>query len=671
MGDDEGNRRYGKRSMKFVEWLLVGAGLLALGAPGNLSAQESELSTAPGVQERGPFEHGLGLRAAGEWEEALNLWEEAGDFFTAPPDPRIAFAYLETAVDNEHEERFSLASEMLLWGLSGSDYAPHLTGSLLEELERVIPLIEEDEVEPWIALRDSSAQKIARELKRFWIEEDPTPHSVLNERLIEHWQRILYARGQFTYSFDSPYGTDDRGVIWVKYGAPGRERSGMLGASEIELKIRIPQDAQARDAVRRYDTNPQYEVWVYDDLNDQGFTYFLFGNEGGQGPFKLVDGVRDLIPAASRSQGSSRYTPGGVPAAYYLELFYYETLSDVGGYFGRRFAELDELWNQYTTRTNREGGNLVSPSENTLRSYSQRYQLRDRSDPENPPLAPSLSLFDGRAQDEIVAQTVRLLRENQPRLFVLAVSASRLDVPDRSGLRRRRLVTPGSAIQHTLIVRDDRLSEVGRLTEDVSSDLGDVSVFQLRHPNLPMHLTITGETLLPEDVRAPGAINLGFEEEYREDSRPLPAQVHIQPLPPLSTDTAHLEVSDLTLGVVIPETMDGSRLPFPLLPASRIWWIDSLRVYLEAYHLKLDGSGSGRLRADFTVEALRDDGSLDQSRSPVTLSVQLETEGPMFGAPFDIALRDQELGHYRVRVTVTDLVRGETVSRSATLELIG
>ncbi|NNM06655.1 MAG: GWxTD domain-containing protein [Gemmatimonadetes bacterium] len=660
--------------MRFVGCLMVGAALLSPVTPAYLLSQESVESTLPEVQERGPYHQGMDLKSDGEWEGALKLWEEASDFFTAPPDPRIAFAYLETAIENGNEERYGLASEMLLWGLSGPEYPPHLSGPILQELERILPLMEDEDAEQWAALRDSSTQKIARELKHFWIEEDPSPASVLNERLIEHWQRVLYARSQFTYSLDSPYGTDDRGVIWVKYGPPGREKSGMLGASETELKIRIPLDAQAREAIRRYDTNPQYEVWVYDDLNNQGFTYFLFGNEGGQGRFRLVDGVRDLIPLSSRSQGTSRYTPGGVPAAYYLELFYYETLSDVGGFFGRRFAELDELWNRYTSRTNREGGNLVSPSENTLRSYSQRYQLRDRADPENPPLDASLSSFDSRAQDEMVTQMVRLLRDNEPRLFILVASASRLDVPDRSGLRRQRIVAPGSGLRHTLIVRDEDFSEVGRLTERISSEEGDLSIFQLRHPRLPMHLTITGETLLDEDYAAAGSVDLGFGEQggaEGEENRALPARAHIEPLPPLSTDTAHLEVSDLTLGVRIPEGMDGSRLPFPLLPASRIWWIDSLRVYLEVYHLALDGAGAGRFRADFTVEALRNDGSVDESRSPVTLSVQLETEGPMFGAPFDIALRDQELGHYRVNVTVTDLIRGETLSRSATLELIG
>jgi hypothetical protein len=292
--------------------------------------------------------------------------------------------------------------------------------------------------------------------------------------------------------------------------------------------------------------------------------------------------------------------------------------------------------------------------------------MRDRNDPITPAEVPVLSAFEGDMTDEIVVQTVRTLRDNAPSLFIMAVSASRLDVPDRSGLRRQRIVASGSGMRHTLIVRDGLLREVGRLTERVTSDQGDVSTFLLHHPDLPMHLTVTAETLLHGDSIPPRAVNVGFD-----DDRYFPAQVHLEPAEPLNTDTAHLEVSDLTTGVRIPENIDESGLPFPLLPASRIWLIDPLRIYLEVYHLGLDANGAGRFRADFSVQALRDDGRVDESRNPVTLSVQLETDGSLFAAPFDIALRDQELGHYRVEVLVTDLIRGESVFRWAPLEIIG
>ncbi len=644
----------------------VGVALFGSVFPVCLPAQEGSRPVVSGVQEEGAYERGLKLKGQGSWAEALMLWEEATGFFTAPADPRIAFAFLETTMENNATERVELACEMVLWGLTGNEFPTHLRGPLVQELDRILPLLDEEEVENWTALRDSSTQRIAWELKHYWIEKDPTPTTILNERLIEHWRRIVHVRREFRYSADSPYGTDDRGTVWVKYGPPGRRKSGALGASEMELKIRVPLDVQAREAIRRYDTNPQYEVWVYDDLNDQGFTYFLFGSREGQGRFGLVDGVRDLIPLASRSQGSSRYVPGGVPAAYYLELFYYETLSRVGGYFGRRFAELDELWNQYTTRTNWEGGGRVSPTENTLRSYSQKYELQDRHDPENPPLHPVSSLYEGRAQAEMVVQAVRVLRDNEPRLLILALSASRSRAPERSAPISRLPEVPGSGLLHTLIVRDERLFEVGRLIQPLSPSEGDVSVFQLRHPEHPMHLTLAEEEPMARDSAAPQAVDVGFE-----DSRTFPAHAHIEPRPPLSADTAHLEVSDLALGLQVPDNIEGSNFPFPLLPAPRIWQSDNLRVYLEIYHLALDEDRAGRFQAQFRVQALRADGNVDEGRGPVTLSVQIQTVSSSFAAPFDIDVGSQRPGRYRVDVMVTDLLRGETVSRSATLQIMG
>lgn len=631
-----------------------------------LASQEPNGSASSGAQVPDAYERGMELRRTGAWEQALELWEEASDFFTAPSDPRIGFSFMEVAVEHADQERYGLASQMYLWGLSDTEYEPHLRQGVEEELERILPILEEDEAQSWSALRDSATDRIVRELKRFWIEKDPTPASPMNERLIEHWERILHARERFRYSEDSPYRTDDRGIIYVKFGPAERIKSGMLGAGEMELKIRIPGDALAREAIRRYDTTPQFEVWVYDELNPKGFTFFLFGNEDGRGRFRLVDGVRDLIPAESRSQSSARYTPGGVPAAYYLELFYYETLSDVGGHFGRRFAELDELWNLYTARRNPAGGYLASPSENTLQAYSYRYDMRDRNDPETPAVVPFLSAYEGVARDEMVVQTVRTLRDNEPRLFIMAISASKLDVEDRSGLRRQRLLAPGSAVQHTLIVRDYLLREVGRLTERATSATGDVSTFFLRHVALPMHLTVTAETILETD-----SLPRQGEVPGQEAEPSYPSQTHIEPEEPLSTDPDRLEISDLTTGVRLPETIDGSSLPFPLLPARRIWQWDPLRVYMEVYHLEEDANGARRFRGDFRVLALRDDGSIDESKRPVTLSVDLQTEGPMFAAPFDIALRDQELGHYRVEVVVTDLISGKTLSRWAPFEIIG
>ena len=119
----------------------------------------------------------------------------------------------------------------------------------------------------------------------------------------------------------------------------------------------------------------------------------------------------------------------------------------------------------------------------------------------------------------------------------------------------------------------------------------------------------------------------------------------------------------------VPE-IDASALPFPLLPSRRIWRREPLKIYLELYHLALDAQNVGRFRASFRVLPLRDDGEIDRSRDPVTLTVDLESQGATYQESFVIALRDQELGHYRLEVEVTVLQRGVTRTRTAPLEII-
>ena len=55
-------------------------------------------------------------------------------------------------------------------------------------------------------------------LLTFWQRQDPTPATVENERLVEHWERLDYARQW--YDTPEPRGYDDRGMIYIRYGPP-------------------------------------------------------------------------------------------------------------------------------------------------------------------------------------------------------------------------------------------------------------------------------------------------------------------------------------------------------------------------------------------------------------------------------------------------------------------
>jgi GWxTD domain-containing protein len=57
-----------------------------------------------------------------------------------------------------------------------------------------------------------------RYLLNAWQKRDPTPATLENERLVEHYQRLAFARRR--YSSFQPRGYDDRGMIYVRYGPP-------------------------------------------------------------------------------------------------------------------------------------------------------------------------------------------------------------------------------------------------------------------------------------------------------------------------------------------------------------------------------------------------------------------------------------------------------------------
>ncbi len=104
-------------------------------------------------------------------------------------------------------------------------------------------------------------------LKKFWKQRDPDPSTPENERLMEHFRRIQFARGNF--HFTAPPYYDDRGKIYIKYGPPDDRYNSPVGT--------LP----AKDN----------ESWTYESI-EKGLI-FDFVSESGY--FHLVE---DLTEAA-------------------------------------------------------------------------------------------------------------------------------------------------------------------------------------------------------------------------------------------------------------------------------------------------------------------------------------------------------------------------------------
>ena len=54
--------------------------------------------------------------------------------------------------------------------------------------------------------------------RKFWKSRDPSPTTEFNERLVEHYRRLNYAKQNYTMKQTKGY--DDRGIVYVKHGKP-------------------------------------------------------------------------------------------------------------------------------------------------------------------------------------------------------------------------------------------------------------------------------------------------------------------------------------------------------------------------------------------------------------------------------------------------------------------
>jgi GWxTD domain-containing protein len=92
----------------------------------------------------------------------------------------------------------------------------------LEDQEMLDYLFEEQKVilTPVELNRFEAAPYSARKklFKIFWKQRDPDPSTLENERLMEHFRRVKFARDNF--HFTAPPYYDDRGKIYIKYGPP-------------------------------------------------------------------------------------------------------------------------------------------------------------------------------------------------------------------------------------------------------------------------------------------------------------------------------------------------------------------------------------------------------------------------------------------------------------------
>jgi len=616
------------------------------------------------------FTQGLELKNSGKWEQALKTWwagwnalETAGK-----TDPRIGIAFIELATEKMAAQYYGTASEMYMQGFS-RDECIEFKKTVAKEAERILPLLDKEEEKTWKKLIKSKDPELCQKIRLFWLERDPRPKTKGNERLIEHWERIAYARKHFQMARSSIYDCDDRGTIYVKYGKPDKKKSGSFGTSsesQMELMRFLGIGDESR-LIRFRDPNHDYDVWAYGDIGTEKPSIYLFSNRDGTGRFGLCIGIESLIPRVDYIYTIRSPVRRYSPRDYLIyQIMYYSELKSFARFFDERYGEINHIWEGAEREIRRKrygrekfslprdyiqllhGTMIKNQGEDKLNPIS-KYADVDRSDYEN---------LTGKIN--VKTHPVRTLdRQNQPKLALLAFSSPEFRAEDMTIISEDALESPEYFLSHTLIVRDGSLEELVHNTDVLRGSPNNMSAFTLDHMPEHAHFTLASEAYqetaldtLPE----PQTKMLAIGKEI----------VSIQP--PLNTDPGTLELSDLVLGIDAPSGVECEDFPFSIIPTHEFTNQDPVKMAIEIYHLVLNEYGEAQYTIEYGVAGVDKKGK--RKKEQISMAYSFHALGRSSRETLSVDISKLKPGSYEFFVEVKDTVSRQEKIRIASFSVI-
>ncbi|MFQ5633104.1 MAG: GWxTD domain-containing protein [bacterium] len=418
------------------------------------------------------YNKGLALKKDGRYEQALKTWWQARTALEmqGTSDPRIGIAFIELATEQKLEKYYGTASDMYLWGFSRASVR-EFKKEIEAEVARILPLLEDEVQKKWQALVEQGSNKILPKIRQFWIEKDAMPTTPGNERLIEHWQRIAYARKNFIKNRLSVYGCDDRGLIYVKYGEPDNSIQRIVGSNLNEAMVwkelfTIPPGAKFNVMSVAMHQQPLFagrirdaigfgecEVWAYGSINADGRVLFVFGNREGTGAYRLFDSIEDLInPRFFRGSGSM--------FGALLQLIYYNELAVFDSAFMKRYSELETRFSEAYSNAVRNNTTrfLARAFGSSFKAMHKKYQVSDKYDPLKKYADKNRSELDDLGNKiRLNTSMTRILDlQNQPTLVFIAFA-----IPSISN-DLQNLENASYNLRYTLLIRDSSFAQIDR-----------------------------------------------------------------------------------------------------------------------------------------------------------------------------------------------------------------
>ncbi len=354
---------------------------------GNCLASYSILQTAQ-MQDsllKSAYETGLKEVKKGQWKSALVTWETALHVQDTQKsiEMKMAVQYIQTVTAHNDSSRFTDAGEFYLNAFKQASWNRD-PKSINEELSRILPLIPYKEQKKWKKEIKKRNSNIFHKVVTFWEIQDPITSTPVNERLIEHWQRIAYARKHFTRAQNSVYKTDDRGLIYVRFGKPDIEEKNVALPPNL-IPDPVTGGPLRVNGMMYRPVVPiiiETDLWKYTFSNRQEPSYYLFGTNQKGGGFALQKGIMHMIPSNGYTLISAGMGREG--GALMIKYSIIGKLRGVTGYYERLYNELTNAFIVRSVNRNISGGAIYQAPDILHRFENWEFVESNRRDMESP-----------------------------------------------------------------------------------------------------------------------------------------------------------------------------------------------------------------------------------------------------------------------------------------------
>ncbi|MTI87290.1 MAG: GWxTD domain-containing protein [Balneolaceae bacterium] len=613
------------------------------------------------------YNTGLQLYQSGNVNAALTYWIKAYHAIDSPRniDPRIGTAVIQAVGKHKLSHLYHTATKIYYWSLSsrGTDeYREYL----LEEIQKLAPVFDKNRFKDIERIAKKDPYKAAGIVLSHWESLDPTPETLENERLIEHGERIAYSKTHFSRNDNTVFGTDDRTLVYLRYGKPDFIDSGFLDFDEVLMKRKARElmgdllknssviDSILYKALHSY-YEPEFEIWVYLNLTKGLSLVKIFGQSAIKRQFTAISSISDFVPkSAYRKKYGKKYKKRPSPGAlllysYSKQLMMYHT----------SFADFFHLVEK----------NIPSIKASWVNAQSTIYKHELRQIERTAPVQHSTHLQNLIPIDVESQQYLLYDKNNTP--YYLAVMNS----------------FPQPEILYTLARDQTENLDRYHLNHNISvTNFGDEAIPSTNHiPLIPFNnegmlhpaQSIFNIPATDADLSFTYSAQLYDQEATgRDDSRILPASLRARGsvsseenrTPGTPTE---FTLSDIIIGYQTSSSQWDDEIPFTVSINEDIPDSTNLFMHFQAINLETNESGISKMEVEFYVQ--RRKGFLKKlfTKQEVNrISVNLDDYDSQIQETLEIDLVDREPGDYELVIEFTDSQSGETIKKSVNFTIV-